>query len=229
MRSRLQLVLLLLIGVSCSAQVVDRMVAVVNKRVILESELDQNARVEFLMAGKPLEQLTQTEKDTVLDRLIDRSLLEQQIARTEMVEPEPEELAARLAEVRKQLPGAQTDEGWRKVLHDYELSQQDIEESLKSQIKILRFIDMRFRGLVRVETSDVEAYYRDKLVPQLRAEGASEPPLAQVSAKIENILVEQGIDQMLERWLETLRGQAHIVKMVSSPASAAWAGGETRP
>jgi hypothetical protein len=229
MRARFQLVLLLLIGVSCSAQVVDRMIAVVNKRVILESELDQNARVEFLMAGKPLEQLTQGEKDAVLDRLIDRSLLEQQIARTEMVEPAPEELAARLAEVRKQLPGAQTDEGWRKVLHDYELSQQDIEENLKSQIRILRFVDMRFRGLVRVEATDVEAYYRDKLVPQLRAEGASEPPLAQVSAKIENILVEQGIDQMLERWLETLRGQAHIEKMVSSPASAASAGGEMRP
>jgi len=229
MRSRLQVVLLLLLAASCLAQVVDRMVAVVNKRVILESELEQTARVEFLMAGKPLAQLTPAEKVAVLDRLIDRSLLEQQIARTEMLDPTPEELTARLAEVRKQLPGAETDGGWSKVLHDYELSQQDVENGLKSQIRILRFIDMRFRGLVRVEPSDVEAYYRDKLVPQLRAQGAPEPPLAQVSAKIENILMEQGIDEMLERWLETLRGQAHIEKMISSPPSAASARSGARP
>ena len=220
MRARIQFVVLLLIAASCSAQVVDRMVAVVNKRVILESELEQAARVEFLMSGKPLAQLTRAEKVAVLNRLIDRSLLEQQIARTEMLDPTPEELAARLAELRNQLPGVQSDEGWHKVLHDYELSQQDIEDSLKSQIRILRFIDMRFRGLVRVEPNDVEAYYRDKLVPQLRSQGSPEPPLAEVSAKIENILVEQGIDEMLERWLETLRGQAHIEKMISLPVSA---------
>ena len=181
MRARIQFVVLLLIAASCSAQVVDRMVAVVNKRVILESELEQAARVEFLMSGKPLAQLTRAEKVAVLNRLIDRSLLEQQIARTEMLDPTPEELAARLAELRNQLPGVQSDEGWHKVLHDYELSQQDIEDSLKSQIRILRFIDMRFRGLVRVEPNDVEAYYRDKLVPQLRSQGSPEPPLAEVS------------------------------------------------
>jgi hypothetical protein len=229
MRARFQLVLLLLIGTLCSAQVVDRMVAVVNKRVILESELDQNARVELLMAGKPQTQLTPAEKIAVLDRLIDRALLEQQIARSDMLDPTPEELAAQLADVRKQLPGAQTEEGWHKLLNGYELSQQDIEESLESQIRILRFVDMRFRGMVRVEPSAVEAYYRDKLVPQLRAQGAPEPPLAQVSTKIENILVEQSIDDMLARWLETLRGQAHIEKMISSGASAASASAEAHP
>ena len=45
--------LLLLLPVLAPAQVVDRMVAVVNKHVILESELDQAARVEFLLEGKP--------------------------------------------------------------------------------------------------------------------------------------------------------------------------------
>ena len=229
MRASFQLGLLLLAGIASSGQVVDRMVAVVNKRVILQSELDQNARIEFLMAGKPLAQLTQIDRAAVLDRLIDRSLLEQQIARTEMLDPTPEELAARLAEVRKQLPGAQSDEGWSKVLHDYELSQQDVEDSLNSEIRILRLIDMRFRGLVRVEPSAVEAYYRDKLVPQLRAQGAPEPPLAQVSAKIENILIQQSIDEMLERWLETLRGQAHIQKMISPPASGASAATGAHP
>lgn len=225
MRLRLQLVFLLLIS-ACSAQVVDRMVAVVNKRVILESELDQTARVELLMQGKPLEQLTEADRMATLNRLIDRSLLEQQIARTEMLDPTPEELAARLAEVRRQLPGAGTDEGWHKILKSYGLEQQDVEDNLKAQIRILRFVDLRFRGLVRVEHSAIEAYYRDKLIPELRAQGAEAPPLSQVSAKIENILTEQSIDDMLARWLDTLRGQAHIEKMIASATSGA---NEERP
>ena len=226
MRLRLQLVFLLLIISACSAQVVDRMVAVVNKRVILESELDQTARVEYLMQGKPLAQLTDAGRMATLDRLIDRSLLEQQIARTEMLDPTPAELAAHLAEVRRQLPGAATEEGWHKILNNYGLSQQDVEENLRSQIRILRFVDLRFRGLVRVEPGAIDAYYRDKLIPELRAQGATAPPLSAVSAKIEGILTERSIDDMLARWLDTLRSQAHIQKMI---ASARTGSNEVRP
>jgi parvulin-like peptidyl-prolyl isomerase len=215
MRMRFQLVLMLIMAVTCSAQVVDRMVAVVNKRVILESELDQAVRLEFLMAGKPFDRATQADRMATLDRLIDRSLLDQQAVRSEMLDPEPGELADKVAEVRHQLPNAQTDEGWHKILNDYGLTQQDVEENLRSQMRILRLIDMRFRGLVRVDRSAIEAYYNDKLLPQLRAQGAAVPPLNDVSPKIEQILVEQGIDEMLAHWMDTLRGQAHIEKMIA--------------
>ncbi len=224
MRFRLQPVLVLLLAAACCAQVVDRMVAVVNKRVILESELDQAARVEFLMQGKPLQQLTQTEKLAVLDRLIDRSLIDQQMVHSEILDPTPEEIAARIAEIRRQMPGAQTEESWQKILSGYGLTQQDVEDSVASQVRILRFVDLRFRGLVRVDRNSVEAYYRDKFLPQVRAQGAAEPPLSAVSGKIENVLVEQSIDEMLARWLDTLRGQAHIEKMISAPAGSS--GGE---
>lgn len=216
MRMRFQLVFLLAIATACSAQVVDRMVAVVNKRVILESELDQAVRLEFLMAGKPLDNASEADRMATLDRLIDRSLLDQQAVRTEMLDPEPQELAEKVTEIRRQLPGAQTEAGWQNTLNDYGLTQQDVEENLKSQMRVLRLIDMRFRGLVRVDRSAIESYYNQKLLPQLKAQGASAPPLNDVSQKIEQILVEEGIDDMLARWMDTLRGQAHIEKMISA-------------
>jgi parvulin-like peptidyl-prolyl isomerase len=216
MRLRFQLVLVLAIVTACYAQVVDRMVAVVNKRVILESELDQTVRLEFLMAGKSPDKATQADRMATLDRLIDQSLLDQQAVRSEMLDPEPQDLAEKMAEIRRQLPGAQTEEGWRNILNDYGLTQQDVEENLKSQMRILRLIDLRFRGLVRVDRSAIEAYYNDKFLPQLKAQGAVAPPLNDVSPKIEQILVEQGIDDMLARWMDTLRGQAHIEKMIGS-------------
>ncbi|HEU5415220.1 MAG TPA: SurA N-terminal domain-containing protein [Candidatus Angelobacter sp.] len=216
MRLCFQLVLVMAIASACSAQVVDRMVAVVNKRVILESELDQTVRLEFLMAGKPLDKATEADRMATLDRLIDRSLLDQQAVRTEMLDPEPQELADKVTEIRRQLPDAQTEEGWHNILNDYGLTQQDVEENLKSQMRILRLIDMRFRGLVRVDPSAIETYYNQTLLPQLKAHGAAAPPLNEVSQKIEQILVEQGIDEMLARWMDTLRGQAHIEKMIGN-------------
>lgn len=217
---RLQLAILLLAITASSGQVVDRMVAVVNKRVILESELDQATRVEFLLQGKPLDAITPADGMAVLDHLIDRSLLDQQIMHPDMLEPTPEELAARVKEIREQAPGTASDEGWKTVLTRYGLTQQDVEDTLTSQVRILRFVDLRFRGLVRVDKNQINTYYQEKLLPQLRNQGAAEPALAEVSDKIEKILVEQSIDEMLNRWLETLRAQSHIEKMASAPVPA---------
>jgi parvulin-like peptidyl-prolyl isomerase len=211
---------LLLAGLS-QAQVVDRMVAVVNKRVILESELDQAVRVEFLMQGKSLDKVSPADSAAALDRLVDRALLEQQIPHAEMLAPTPEELADQVKSVREQLPGAANDEGWKSLLAAYGLTQQDVEDSLVTEVRTLRFVDLRFRGLVRVDKTDINNYYQQKFLPEVRSRGASEPPLASVSGQIEKILAEQGITDMLNRWLETLRAQAHIEKMIPVPAGSA--------
>lgn len=220
MRLACQLVLLLFAVQSGAQEVVDRMVAVVNKRVILESELDQATRVEFLLQGKPLQDTRPDAPATqaVLDRLIDRSLLEQQIGNPELLDPEPEELAARVKEVREQIPNAASDEGWKAILKAYGLTQQDMEDHFISEFRVLRFVDLRFRGLVRVDKSAIASYYEEKLIPELRRQGVAAPPLPDVSDKIERILVEQRVDVMLNDWLQTLRVQAHIEKALSTSA-----------
>jgi hypothetical protein len=219
MRHSLHLALIALAISAANAQLLDRMVAVVNKHVILESELDQAVRVEYLMQGKSLDKVSSADSVAVLDRLVDRALLEQQILHPEMLAPTPEELADQVKEVRQQFPGAATDAGWKSLLASYDLTQQDIEDHLVSEVRELRFVDLRFRGLVRVDKNDISNYYQQKFLPQLRSQGAAEPPLAQVSGQIEKILAEQSIDDMLNRWLETLRAQAHIEKMIPVPAS----------
>ncbi|HEX7285757.1 MAG TPA: hypothetical protein VF532_06210 [Candidatus Angelobacter sp.] len=225
MRLRFQLVLLLL-ALPVNAQVVDRMVAVVNKRVVLESELEQTTRVECLVQGKTLEKLTPADTASVLERLIDRSLLQQQIMNGADLDPAPEEVAAQLKELRAQLPSAANDDGWKALLSSYGLSQGDVEDYFIVQSRIMRFVDLRFRGLVRVDKIAIRAYYEQRLLPQLRQRGAPEPPLAEVSDRIEKILVEQSIDEMMGRWLETLRAQAHIEKIALPGASVA---GGARP
>jgi peptidyl-prolyl cis-trans isomerase SurA len=223
---RFQFAMVLLLAGFAQAQVVDRMVAVVNKRVILESELDQTVRVEFLLQGKSIAGLTEADRSKVLERLIDRALLDQQIVNPAMLDPTPEELAEKIKEVRSGISGAGADERWRAILAGYGLTQQDVEEQLTSQFRILRFIDLRFRGLVRVEKDAIAAYYRDRFLPEVRKRNLAEPKLSDVSDKIEQILAEQRIDDLLSNWLKTLRAQAHIERMLPASAPLPNAGAE---
>src|SRR5579872_1147937 len=88
------LVLLLLAAVvAWPGEVVDRMVAVVNRQVILQSELEETEHVELLLQGKPLSESTKAEIDSVLDRLIDQALLQQQIVNSYVLEPTAEEIS----------------------------------------------------------------------------------------------------------------------------------------
>lgn len=214
------LLTLLLAMAVCRAETVDRMVAVVNRQVILQSELEQAAHVEFLLGGRPLTELTSGELQAVLDRLIDQALLQQQIVDRMMLNPTADEVAARLAEVREQIPGASADDKWKQMLAVYAVTQQDVEMQIASQLRILRFVDLRFRTLAHVDNASISNYYQEKLLPELRKQGAPEPPLAQVSGKIERILTEQRIDELLTSWLQTLRSQAHIRRMDAVPSSA---------
>jgi len=209
---------LMLTFIPGTAQVVDRMAAVVNKRVIMESELDQAIRVELLLQGKAApSHLNREVALPVLDQLIDRALLEQQVLPTDVLTPTPSDLTQRLQEARSQIPGAQTDAGWKALLEDFGLTQQDVEEQLLAEFRMLRFVDLRFRGLVRVDQPAIENYYQDKLLPELRRRNAPEPPLRDVSSRIERILAEQQVDSMLNDWLQTLRAQAHIEKRLGEP------------
>src|SRR5215472_10173217 len=99
------------------------------------------------------------------------------------------------------------------MLVSYGVSKEDVENQIAAQLRILRFIDLRFRTLAHVDRAAISNYYTEKLLPELRKQGAPEPPLEQVSGKIEKILTEQRIDELLTSWLQTLRTQTHIQKM----------------
>jgi hypothetical protein len=213
MKFILHLAIVLLVAAACCAEVVDRMVAVVNRQVILQSQLEQAARVEFLLQGRGLDQLNPAEMQAVLDRMIDQALLEQQIVNTLQLDPNQQEIASRIHEVRAQIPGAAQDREWQSMLATYGVTPEDVEKQIVAQLRILRFIDLRFRSLAHVDRASISNYYTDKLLPELRKQGAPEPSLAQVSDKIEKILTEQRIDELLNSWLQTLRSQTHIEKM----------------
>jgi hypothetical protein len=113
-------------------------------------------------------------------------------------------------EIRKQIPGAESDAGWHQLLQENGLSEEDVEQRIIQEIQTLRFIDLRFRAEVRVGPRSVQNYYDTKFVPQMRKQNLKPPPLEQVQDQIEAILREERVNGLISDWLKTLRNQSRI-------------------
>jgi peptidyl-prolyl cis-trans isomerase SurA len=189
--------------------VLDNGVAVVNKQLILASDVDDEIRLSVLepnVAGQG--PLTRRE---ALDRLISRTLIEQQIRKedAEAAQPTQAQLEARLKEIRRQAPACvrancASEAGWEAFLARQKLSQRRVEAYFRSRMEILRFIEQRFRPGIRITQPQIEAYYLNTLLPQYAA-GEAVPPLSNVAPRIEEILLEQQVNILFDQWLDNLR------------------------
>jgi peptidyl-prolyl cis-trans isomerase SurA len=192
------------------AEVIDRIVAKVNGHIILQSDLDDALRYEALLSGKPFDQFTDDDRRAVLDRLIDQELLDEQMKSTTFRHASEAEAEARVAEARKLYPEAASPEGWQGVLKRFQLNEKDLIAHVAQQIDLMRLVDARLRPQVQIDSKSIEAYYRDKFVPQLKEAGAGEVPLADVSGKIRELLTQEKVNQLLVSWLQNLRSESKV-------------------
>ena len=211
MRKIIQLALLIALAaqLSTAGQIIDAIVAKVNKKAILLSDWDEAIRYEAFVEGKPLNRLTDEEHKATLDRLIDQELLRQQIP-SETLHVRAEKVEARIADVRKQYPGAESDAGWHAALARYGLTEAELKQHVKVQLALMRLVDERLRPGVQVDPHSVETYYREKFLPELRQQGARDVPLASVAPRIQEVLAQQRVDELLTAWLRNLRAQSDI-------------------
>jgi peptidyl-prolyl cis-trans isomerase SurA len=193
-----------------ASQVIDRIVARVNGRIILQSELDEALSYEALLNGQSLSQVTADGRRAVLDRLIDQELLHEQLKSSELIRATEAEAAGQVSAARKLYPEAATDEGWQALLAKYGLREKDLVSHVQQQIDLMRLVDARLRPAVEIDSKTVEAYYREKFVPQLKQTGASEVPLADVSAKIKELLTQEKVSELLVSWLQNLRSESDV-------------------
>jgi len=215
----LALALLLPLQLASAGEVIDRIVATVNGRVILQSDLDEALSYEAVLNGRSVSQFTEDERRSVLDRLIDQELLREQMKSADFRHASEAEVTARVADARKLYPEAASAEGWRVLLARFHLSQKDLAAHVEQQLDLLRLVDARLRPTVQIDSKTIEAYYREKFVPQLKLSGGNEVPLADVTAKIRELLTEQKVNELLISWLQTLRSESEVrIPEASAPS-----------
>jgi hypothetical protein len=215
--------------------VLDRVVAVVNSQVILASDVDLEIRLSVLEPNnEPAETLTPRR---ALGQLIGRALIQQQMRQEgpHAEAPAQEQVDSRLREIRKEVPACvhascTSEEAWKAFLSEHRLTQQNVEAWLRVRLRILGFIEQRFRQGIRIQPQEIAAYYHDTLLPQYAA-GEAIPPLEKVSPRIEEILLQQRVNVLLDQWLDDMRKQGEVEVLdpaLEGPETPAAGAGEAR-
>ena len=143
-----------LITSGASAEIVDKVVAIVNRKVITQYELEQ-ATQTFLQAGRDPARVT---RETVLTYLIGQELVSQEAENAGILITD-DDLKNAIEYIKRQ-NNLLTDEQLKEALGKEGKTWEEFLTELRKQIKIERMIDQEVRAKVEVTDADVEAYYQ---------------------------------------------------------------------
>ena len=201
-----------------AGEVIDGIVVTVNHKPIFRSDWDEAICYELFMQRKPVTQVTEADRVTALQRLIDRQLLKAQMSDAHYLQPSEEDLQNDVAKLRAQLPEGKDVQSWQKLLASYGLTEALLKEHLRAEVEVMNFVEVRLRPNVHVQPEEVAAYYHNQLLPDLERTGGKVISFEDVEPRIRELLTQQHMDELLDAWLHNLRQQARIWTSVPIPA-----------
>jgi peptidyl-prolyl cis-trans isomerase SurA len=185
------------------AELVDRIVAIIDRDVVTLSEAEQARAIAASRTDGKVELVD------AVERLIESRLVEREVERFSS-EPVPRELVDQaFGEVRARF---ETEADFHAMLAANGLSEEELRSQLQRQLEVSRYLERRFRALVFVSDEEVEAYYRDEL--ERKVGNAPLPELSQVSDSIRRVLEERGFNARVDQWIEELKSRAVIRRYV---------------
>jgi hypothetical protein len=187
-----------------SAGEVDRLVAAVNGVAITNGDLDLARSLNaIIFFGKTAEVTSRREE---LERQINQELMRQELKNFSMADEEGK-IEGRMQSLRNAYAAKG---GLAALLQRLGLQESELISYMRLESAILRFVDFRFRPFISVSAEEVQAYYKNRLTSQLQKSGIEIPPLLQVSDKIETILREEKISDVLDQWIKEIRRNSRI-------------------
>jgi parvulin-like peptidyl-prolyl isomerase len=184
-----------------SARVVDRIVARIEGDIILQSQLRELGALQQLIDGR-------AESD---EKLLDE-LIEQWVVQTEATGahfPQPAQ-----SEVDRELQRLQANFGspekYAARLNELGLTPDQVRRLLIRQINVERYVDYKFRPSVQVEPADIDAYYKNELLPELAKKNQPKPARSAVEEQIREVLTQRQISDLTGKWLDDTKSRLKI-------------------
>jgi hypothetical protein len=210
---RARIMLALLVGLILSGgsrlraqEVVDRIVARVENEVILLSEVRTLGMYQQLVQGQA------ESEPQILDRLIDQWIVRSEADTARFPHPKEAEIDKGVERVQKSFDSMNDYESRKKQIG---LSDSDVRAMVAAQLYLSNYLDSRFRPSVQVEQTQVEEFYEKAVVPRAEARGQAPPTLAASQDYIREALIQKGIDEQADRWLNESRSRVHAQKMLN--------------
>lgn len=182
-------------------QIVDAIVARIEDDVITLSELRELAAYQQLLDGHS------QSNDELRSELIEQWVVNNEAATAHFPLPAQTEVEREAGRVAGSIPDAAA---YQKRLAALGISSETLRRIITRQIYLARYLDYKFRSSIQVDDAAIAGYYRDHLLPELHAKNQPEPPLADVSAQIRELLIEQGVNERTAAWFEETKARLKI-------------------
>ena len=193
--------------------VLDRIVAIVNGDVVLESDVEQERR---FTAFQPITDPSGSfSRQQAIERLINRRLILQQSKLQPQQPITEDDITKQITELRHDIPACraahcETEAGWDHYLAEHNVTINELRTHWRDRMESLQFIELRFRMGIRIPESEIKAYYEKTMLPEYARQKVAPPKLDVLSDRIQGVLLEQQVSGLLSDWLKSLRAQGTV-------------------
>uniref|UniRef100_A0A7V4XRJ1 Peptidylprolyl isomerase n=1 Tax=Acidobacterium capsulatum TaxID=33075 RepID=A0A7V4XRJ1_9BACT len=198
--------------------VLDRVIAIVNGQVLLQSDVDEERRLSAL---EPLRNSAGLETmDQAAQHLILRTLVLEQMKEQDQPTTVSQKWTQRgLAELRATMTNCgpyscRSQQGWDFFLKKHGITEGEAEARWSQRMAIERFIDLRFRAGIHITREQIDQYYQKTLTPAMEKRGQHPPQLDAVKGRIRQLLLEQHVNSMIGDWLKSLKSEGSVQILV---------------
>lgn len=196
-----------------AGEMMDRVVAIVNGDLILDSDVDEERRFE---AFQPYREAPEFSREKSIERLVNRQLILQQ-SKLQPEDPFSDaDVDKEIDNLKKDIPeckqyACETQQGWERFLAQHGFTPASLRDRWQLRMEVLRFVSARFKQGIRISDAEIKSYYEKQMLPEYEKKGVTPPALSTISDRIQEVLLEQQVSLLLNDWLKSLRAQGQVV------------------
>jgi hypothetical protein len=184
--------LLLVWALPAFGELLDRIVVVIDDSFIITlSDIRKERAIQSAIgygAGS---------EDTVAEALIERHLVEEQIAQFREIEIPEQEVTERL----------------RLIGNHAGVSDDDLRAAVTGELRRHEFMVERFEQFIRVSDEELLKYFNETYAPELRRRGEPVPPAEEGMQEVRQNVVALKVNEEIEVWLNDLKRRSLIEKI----------------
>jgi hypothetical protein len=184
-----------------TGQTVDGVAARIEDDILTESEVRELGAFQQLVDGKEKPRLER------ISELADQWIVRGEIQSAKYPPPTAADTDRAYAQLAAQFS---SPEEFAKRCAAAGLTEAAVRRMLMQQLYLSRFVDFRFRPAAQIDAKQIETYYENEFVPQLKARNQTVPPLDDVEDTIREVLIQRAISERATQWLDDTRSRLKI-------------------
>lgn len=153
-----------------------------------------------------------------LETVIRQRLFVLEANRLPQAPPTEAEIKSEIKDLLSQFPSTLEFEARLRSVGFESVKDPDFERLMTERVRIKKYIDFRFRSFVVVTPDDERKYFNEVLLPDFkrRFPGSPEPTFIERREQINKLLVERGVAQSIEAFIDEAERTAEIVYLTNN-------------